>query len=124
MEVPDIELDGVKPHDQQLVREVISVLQVLQVPKRLIRGWAVNPCGTTHYDIIGHIDSKAGDWEVFQQDLDIVKSLDTARVSAVSVRVQGVSHQVYVKVMSRDVPVMITECDVIRIQKKRRWYLP
>lgn len=96
--------------------------QVLQAPRRLIRGWAVNPCGTTHYDIIGHIDTKAGDWEVHQQDLDLLKGLDLARIAAVSVRVQGVSHQLYVKIMSRGVAVMVTECDVIRIQKKRRWY--
>lgn len=120
VEVQEPELDGVKPHDKQLVREVIAALQVLQAPKRLIKGWAVNPCGTTHYEVLGHIDANNGEWEIYETDLDIIKQLDV-RISTVAVRVRGVSQQIYVKIMSKDVPVMITECDVIRIQRKRRW---
>ncbi len=115
------DLEGVKEEDRGLVRDVITLLAGLQHPGQLCRGWNVNPIGTTHYEVNGLIDAKQGEWEVFLEDLDLVQRLDPFRVKSVSVRVAGQAAQVRVAVMSRTERVLVTEYDVLRVRKRRRW---
>jgi hypothetical protein len=120
--VDDPELDEVKEEDRPLIKDVISVLSAMQQPARVCKGWSVKPKGTTHYEVTGYIDTKGGEWEVFYDDLDLIRKLDYARISPVSVRVSGLSAQVFVRVLSRTERVMLTECDIIRVQKRTRWF--
>jgi hypothetical protein len=121
VENPD--LDEVKPEDRSLIKDVVSVLSAIQHPNRLCKGWSVKPQGTTHYDVVGHIDTKAGRWAVFYDDLDLIRKLDYARIGGVSVRMSGpLSAEIYVRVTSQSERVMVTECDIIRVHKRARWF--
>ena len=120
--VEDPELDEVKPEDKALVKDVISVLSALQHPARVCKGWAVKPFRTTHYDVTGFIDTKNGWWEITYQDLDLVRSLDYARIGNVSVWASGPSAEIRVRVLSHSERVMVTECDILRVRKRMRLF--
>jgi hypothetical protein len=114
------ELDEVKAEDQGLVRDVIAVLSAIQHPNAVIKGWVVMP-KTTFYEVVAQMDLKAGVCEISQGDMDLLKQLDTNRVSS-SVRVTGAGGQVVVRVMKRSERVMTTEYDIIRVQKRARMW--
>ena len=118
--VEDPTMDEVKPEDHRLVKDVLSVMSALHYPAKLFKGWHVKSKGTTHYEVTGCIDTSSGEWEVFYDDLDLIRKLDYARITA-SVRVSGLSAQIYVRVLSQSERVMVTECDIIRVQKRTRW---
>jgi len=121
VENPD--LDEVKSEDRSLIKDVVSVLSAIQHPNRMCKGWSVKPRGTTHYDVIGNIDTKGGNWVVFYDDLDLIRKLDYARIGSVSVRMTGpLSAEIYVRVTSQSERVMVTECDIIRVHKRARWF--
>ena len=121
VENPD--LDEVKPEDRSLIKDVVSVMSAIQHPNRLCKGWSVKPRGTTHYDVVGHIDTKGKDWAVYFDDLDLIRKLDYARIGGVCVRVTGpMSAEIYAKVFSQSERVMVTECDIIRVHKRTRWF--
>lgn len=120
--VEDPTMDEVKPEDHRLVKDVLSVMSALHFPDKLFKGWHVKSKGTTHYEILGYIDTSGGEWEVFYDDLDLIRKLDYARITA-SVRVSGLSAQICVRVLSQSERVMVTECDIIRVQKRTRaWF--
>ena len=121
--VEEPSLDDVKPEDRPLVRDVIAVMEALHSPAPLIKGWCVNNV-TGGYDVIGHIDLSIKECGVFLQDLEILKQLDFGRVTEVSVRISSTPQfaQLRAHVVARGVPISITQCDIIRIQRKRSWY--
>jgi hypothetical protein len=114
------ELDEVKAEDRPLVRDVIAVLSAIQHPLPLIKGWVVIP-KPKFYEVLGTIDQKIGECEIRNKDLDLLCQLDTHRVSP-SVRLSDSSAQLVVQVTRRSEPVMITEYDIIRVQKRTRWW--
>ena len=121
--VENPELDEVKPEDRPLIQDVVSIISAIQHPNKLCKGWRVKPRGTTHYDVVGLIDTKSEGWAVYYDDLDMIRKLDYARIGGVSVRTSGpLSAEIYVRVMSQSERVMVTECDIIRIRKRARWF--
>ena len=60
------------------------------------------------------------DFEIYKEDLDLIHATDPLRVQSVSVRKTGDAPQLLVRVLSRGEPVMLTELEVITVQKKRR----
>ena len=114
----DPELDDVKAEDRGLVRDVIAVLSAMQHPNTVIKGWVVNP-KTTHYEVLGTICLKAGECEISHGDMDLLRQLDSHRVSS-SVRISPQSAQVAVRVARKSERVMVTEYDIIRVQKRSR----
>ena len=122
VEVEEPELDEVKPGDLKLVKDVISVLLTLQHPGMVCKKWTVKPWETTHYDVTGNIDTKGGCWEVTYDDLDTIRKLDYARIGHVSVKVTGMTSEIYVRVLSHTERVMVSEIDIIRVRKRSRWF--
>lgn len=118
--IESLDLDEVAPEDRNLVSDVISVLSTLQHPNKVIKGYIVSP-KTRYYEVQAFIDTKNGEWEVGFEGLDVLKALDLHRVRPVTVRVTGQSAQIVVGVLRRAERVMVTEHDVIRVQRKRRW---
>jgi hypothetical protein len=116
----DPELDEVKAEDKGLVRDVIAVLAAIQHPNALIKGWVVNP-KPKFYEVLGTIDLKAGECEISHGDMEVLKQLDVHRVSP-SVVISGQSGQLVVRVTRKSERVMVTEHDIIRIQKRARWW--
>jgi hypothetical protein len=114
------ELDEVKAEDRGLVRDVIAVLSAIQHPNIVIKGWVVNP-KTKFYEVLGTVDLKAGECEISHGDMELLKQLDRHRVSP-SVRMSALSGQVVVRVTPKSERVMVTEYDIIRVQKRARWW--
>ena len=115
-------LDGVKEEDRMLVQDVIDLIGKLQHPKVLCKGWVCNPF-KNYYEVVGKIDTaQDDDWEVFHDDLDLVRQLDVFRIPAVSVRMSGSNAQIRVKIIPRSERVVFETHDIVRIQKKRRFW--
>ena len=119
--MPDPALDDVQAQDRPLVRDVISVLHAMQNPLKVCKGWTVTLVGV-NYEVTGSIDTRTGEWEVFYEDLDLLRQLDYARVGPVSIRGIASSVSVRVRVTAKSVPVMITQTDILRVQKRTRWF--
>ena len=114
------DLDEVKAEDRALVRDVIAVLSAIQHPNTVIKGWVVNP-KPKFYEVLGTIDPKTEECEISHGDMELLRQLDTHRVSP-SVRISGPSRHVAVRVMRKSERVMVTEYDIIRVQKRARWW--
>jgi hypothetical protein len=71
------------------------------------------------HEIIGLID-QSKDYEIFKEDLDLIKLADTLRVQSISLRKSGDALQIVIRVLSKSEPIMMTEMEVVSIQKKRK----
>ena len=118
MKEPD--LPGVKQEDQTLVRNVIYLLHACRHPERLCTSWSVTTARTGGgYEVTGLLDSSK-DFEVFKEDMDMLKLADPLRVQSISIRRTGGTSQIVIKVLSKDEPVMMTELEVLTVQKRRK----
>jgi hypothetical protein len=73
----------------------------------------------TGYEIIGLID-QSKDYEIFKEDLDLINLADSLRVQSISIRKSGDALQIVIRVLSKSEPIMMTELEVMSIQKKRK----
>lgn len=123
VEDPPIE-DIVKPDDQALVKDVISMLSALQHPNNICKKWTVTlkPVKATQYEVTGLIDTKNGTWQVSYSDLDLLRQLNYARIGPVYVKGTGTAVEISVTVTSVTERAMVTECDIIRVCKKTKWF--
>lgn len=113
-------LQGVKQEDRSLVRNVIYMLHVCKHPERLCMSWSVTNARTgSGYEITGLLDPSK-DFEIFKDDLDLIKQADTLRVQTISIRKTGDTSQIVIKVLARSEPIMMTELEVLTVQKKRK----
>ena len=113
-------LQGVKQDDRVLVRNVLYILHACKHPERLCTSWSVTNMRTgAGYEIIGLID-QSKDYEIFKEDFDLIKLADTLRVQSISIRKSGDALQIVIRVLSKSEPIMMTELEVMSIQKKRR----
>jgi hypothetical protein len=113
-------LDDVRPEDRNLVLDVISLLSAMQHPHKLCSYWSVK-AHNARYEITATIDSKAGEWEVFFDDLDTISRLDPPRIR-ISLMSVGQVSTIKVMVQARSERCMQTETDVLRIRKRTRWF--
>ena len=60
------------------------------------------------------------DFEIFKDVLDLIHLADPLRIQSISVRKTGDAPQLLIRVLSRSEPVMLTELDVLTVQRKRR----
>jgi hypothetical protein len=113
-------LQGVKQEDRTLVRNVIYVLHVCKHPERLCMSWSVTNARTgSGCEITGLLDPSK-DFEIFKDDLDLIKQADPLRVQTISIRKTGDTSQIVIKVLARSEPIMLTELEVLTVQKKRK----
>jgi hypothetical protein len=71
------------------------------------------------YEVTGFLDS-GKDFEIFKEDLDLISLADPLRVKSISVARTGDSSRIVIKVLSHSEPVMMTELDVLTVQRKKR----
>jgi hypothetical protein len=116
--------DIVKPEDRSLVKDVMSLLYALQHPDQICKTVTVTPTknSTKHYEVCGLIDTKGGYWQVSFSDLDLIRQLNYSHVGPICVKGTGSMVQLCVTVTSLSERAMVTECDVIRISKKTKWF--
>ena len=114
----ELVLDGVQPDDRVSVRNVIYLIHQF----KLCTSWSVTPADGV-YEIVGILDTKK-DIEVALEDLELIQKVDPLRILFIGVRVHP-ANQVFtlrVKLLARNQPIMLQEQDVVRVQKKRRWW--
>ena len=111
-------IQGVKQEDRTLVRNVIYLLHACKHPERLCLSWSVSNT-RNGYEITGLLDP-AKDFEIFKADLDMISMADQLRVQSISVCKRGDAPQIVIRVLSRSEPIMMTELEVLTVQKKRR----
>jgi len=116
--------DIVKPEDVSIVKDVISMLSALQAPNNICKKWSVTlkPVKTTQYEVTGLIDTKNGVWHVSYEDLDLIRQLNYARVGPVCVKGNGSAAEISVTITSLTERAMVTEYDIIRVNKRARWF--
>jgi hypothetical protein len=113
-------LQGVKQEDRTLVRNVIYLLHACKHPERLCMSWSVTNARTgSGYEVTGLLDPSK-DYEIFKDDLDLIKLADPLRVQPISIRKTGDTSQIVIRVLARSEPIMMTELEVLTIQKKRK----
>ena len=111
-------IQGVKQEDRTTVRNVIYLLHACKHPERLCLSWNVSNT-RNGYEITGLLDPSK-DFEIFKCDLDMISMADPLRVHSISVCKRGDAPQIVIKVLARSEPVMLTEMDILTVQKKRR----
>ena len=111
-------LQGVKQEDRLLVRNIIYLLHACRHPERLCVSWNVTNT-RNGYEVTGLMDPKK-DFEIYKQDLDLIHLADPLRVQSISVKKTGDAQQLSIRVLSKGEPVMMTELEVLTVQKKRK----
>ena len=111
-------IQGVKQEDRNTVRNVIYLLHACKHPERLCLSWNVSNT-RNGYEITGLLDPTK-DFEIFKCDLDMISMADPLRVQSISVCKRGDAPQIVIRVLSKSEPVMLTEMELLTVQKKRR----
>lgn len=113
-------LQGVKQEDRMTVRNVIYLLHVCKHPAKMCATWNVtNSQDGTGYQITGYMDPSK-DFEIFKEEIDLITLADPLRVKSISIGKSGDTPRIIIKVLSKSEPVMMTELEVLTVQKKRR----
>lgn len=114
-------LQGVKQEDRNLVRNVIYLLHVCKHPARMCVSWSVtNSRSNDGYEVTGFLES-GKDFEIFKEDLDMISLADPLRVKSISIARSGDSSpRIVIKVLSHSEPIMLTELDVLTVQRRKR----
>lgn len=113
------EIDKVKEEDKNLVQDILNLLEHTQ---KACKSWIVTPL-KGHYEIVGSVENTDGEWEIFLDELDQIRQLDMFRIPLVSVKWCANIPQIKIRVIPRSERVVIHSTDVIRVQKKRKWWL-
>jgi len=112
-------LDGVLDEDRANVRNVIYVLHALN----LCQSWSVTP-KHKGYEIVGMVDTKINTL-VDYTELELLRKVDPLRISSAGVNVIGGASptvSVVVFVLRKSEPVILEEQDILRIQRKRKFW--
>ena len=109
-------LQGVKQEDRVLVRNIIYLMHACKHPERLCVSWNVV---TTRngYEVTGFLDPSK-DFEILKEQLDLINLADPLRIQGISIRKTGETTQILVRVLSKSEPIMMTELDIVTVQKK------
>jgi hypothetical protein len=111
-------LQGVKQEDRVLVRNVIYLMHACKHPERLCVSW--NVANTRNgYEVTGFIDPSK-DFEILKEHLDMISLADPLRILSIAIRRTGETTQIVIRILSKTEPVMMTELEVVTVQKKRR----
>lgn len=111
-------LPGVKQEDRVLIRNVIYLMHACKHPERLCASW--NVANTRNgYEVTGYMDPTK-DFEILKEHLDTISLADPLRVQSIAIRKTGETTQILIRILSKTEPVMMTELEVVTIQKRRR----
>ena len=90
----------------------------------ICKTWSINlrPVSYTQYEITGLVDTRGGNWQVDYSSLDMLRQLNYSHIGNVCVR--GVSGNVEISVIVTSLTerALVTECDVIRVKKRAKWF--
>ena len=112
-------LDGVQDEDRANVRNVIYVMHALS----LCQSWSVTP-KNKGYEIVGSVDTKINTL-IEHRDLELLRKVDPLRIDSAGVNVIGGANPTFtvaVFVLRKSEPVILEEQDILRIQRKRKFW--
>lgn len=114
-------LDGVHDEDRPNVRNVIYVMHAL----KLCLSWSVTP-KNQGYEVTGSIDTRpATVTDIELRDMELIRKVDPLRVTSVATRVLGGSSPILsltVFILRKTEPVIMEEQEIVRIQRKRKFW--
>jgi hypothetical protein len=118
-----VDLACVAVCDQPLVKDVCAVLGAMfrGVAGVAVENLTVSCHGAVYYVLASF--RKGSVLEVAKSDLDTIADVNPLRVSACSVLCDGDCVSIKVRVGSFDHPVTVTDVELVRVIKKRRWAL-
>lgn len=116
-----VDLSDVQTSDQPLIRDVCAVLATVyrhtgQTPIDTI---SVTTSGA-HYLVVASFKQGAVT-EIYKSDLDAVADVNPLRVSGIALQHDGSTLRIKVKVCGMNFPVTVTDTELVRVVKKRRW---
>lgn len=71
------------------------------------------------YEVTGFMDTSK-DFEILKEHLDLITLADPLRIPSIAIRKTGETTQILIRILSKSEPVMMTELEVVTVQKKRR----
>lgn len=116
-----VDMSAVQLADQSLVRDLCAVLGTIYktTSHQAIDSITVSSNGHT-YIIVAKFP-KASVTEICKSDLDTLSDINPLRVSGASILFDCESLHLKVKVCGFDHPLTVTDTDLVRVIKKRRW---
>lgn len=111
-------MKNVQEEDKNLLQDILNVSKHLFKDSK---SWIVNP-NDDNYEIIVSFDTNIPTVEIFVEDLFTLKELDNWRISNISVRLNAKIPQIRIIVIPRSKRVIVQQTDIVRIQKKRRFF--
>ena len=118
-----VDMSNVLASDHHLVRDVCAVLATLyrKSGKQTLERIPVTSSGQIYFVVATF--AKGAVTEICKSDLDTLADVNPLRVTAASVLHDGECLHVKVRVCSFDHPVTVTDAELVRVVKKRRWGL-
>ena len=114
------ELPNVHAEDRVVVRNVLYAAQACLQGENKLENWAVT-LHDKHY-VVNMYLSGGSDFDVNLRDMQLIADVNPLRVVSVNLsRVGSAAVALRVVVSNRDQPVVITETEVVRLRKRRRF---
>lgn len=117
----EVDLACVAACDQLLVKDVCAVLGAMFRGGAGVEKLSVSCHGPVYFVLV--VFRKGAVVEVAKSDLDTIADVNPLRVTACSVLCDGDCICIKVRVGSFDHPITITDTELVRVVKKRRWGL-
>ena len=114
-------LDGVHEEDKVIVRNAITALQSIKKDK-VLSSWNLNVDSANKCYVITAFLADI-DCEFSTRELEILHDISPLRITSVSIGKMGPSVVIRVRVSHRDVPLVITETQIVHVRKRTRWLL-
>ena len=117
----NLDLSNVLPRDYVLVRDVCAVLATVckSTSKQALD--KISVCTNADIYYITASFTKGYVIELSKAELDTICDVNPLRVLCISVLYDGERVNIKVKVASYDHPLTVTNTDIVRIVKKRKW---
>lgn len=114
----DFNLDLIKEEDRNLIQDILSVVKKVFVH---CKSWNINT-SEKRYEIILSMDCQKNNNEFHVDDLNLIKNLDNWRIPIVTVRFFSAVPQIKIVVIPRSERIVIQDMDILRIQKRRKFW--
>ena len=114
----DYALDVVKDEDKNMVQDILDLLHQTNLN---CKRWVINP-QKNYYEIKGTIDTQNKEWEVFADDLNLIREINAVRIPIISVGCVGGIPHIKIVVIPHSERIVVHHSEIIKVQKKRKFF--
>lgn len=117
-----VDLSNVAASDHMLVKDVCAVLSTMYktAGRQGLECIQITSNASVYFAVATF--SKGSVVEIAKSDMDTIMQVNPLRIPGISVLHDGEKMHVKVRICSFDHPLTVTDTDIIRIVKKRRWF--